>query len=98
MSLTYPMWPCAWRSIDNDGTLDLAVASKDDNTLAWFRNVDGRGMFSAKQIVTNTAMGAYSVVAADVNLDGMLSVPSVSSFALVRAHVCLPAQVSWISC
>mmetsp|Transcript_16545 Transcript_16545/g.47416 ORF Transcript_16545/g.47416 Transcript_16545/m.47416 type:complete len:222 (-) Transcript_16545:8-673(-) len=56
--------------IDGDGFLDLAVASKDDNTVAWYRN-DGQQNFS-KRIIDDTAGGAYSLVAEDVDKDGLV--------------------------
>lgn len=52
------------------GRLDLAAASKDDNTLSWFENL-GSGQFSTKKIITNQALGAYSLIAADVDGDGV---------------------------
>ena len=53
------------------GLLDLAAASKDDSTLSWFQNL-GSGQFSAKKIITNQALGAYSLIAVDVDGDGTL--------------------------
>jgi len=72
--------------LNGDGWLDLASASKDDSTIAWYpnkvRNVtnsDGSveqvgGYFepNVKRIVSagEESSGAYSLVAADVDLDG----------------------------
>lgn len=57
---------------DGDGTVDLASASKDDNTIAWYPNLDGKGTFPTKNLINTTAHGAYSAVAADVDKDGCM--------------------------
>ena len=73
--------------LNGDGLLDLASASKDDDTVAWYpntmRNVTNHatgathlvgGYFdpSVKNVISNgeESEGAYSLVAADVDLDG----------------------------
>ena len=57
--------------INGDGWLDLASASKDDDTVAWYPN-DGTGHFGTKLIVSRGAesKGAYSLVAVDIDQDG----------------------------
>ena len=57
--------------LDGDGWLDLASASKDDNTVAWYRN-NGNGSFPSKTIISQGAesTGAYSLVAGDIDGDG----------------------------
>jgi len=54
--------------LNSDGFLDLAAASKDDNTVAVYMN-NQQSEFT-KIIVDSSAGGAYSVVAADVDQDG----------------------------
>ena len=39
--------------------MDLASASQNDNTIAWYENTDGKGTFGSQQIVT-TAGGALA--------------------------------------
>ena len=57
--------------LNGDGWLDLASASKDDSTVAWYPN-DGTGHFKRKIIISagDDSMGAYSLVAADIDMDG----------------------------
>jgi hypothetical protein len=55
---------------DGDGDIDLASASKDDNTIAWYPNLDGQGMFAEKRIINDRALGAYSLFPCDVDQDG----------------------------
>ena len=56
----------------DDGDPDIASASSGDNTIAVFKNID-RGVFcSVKEIVDDNAIGARTVVAADLNGDGWL--------------------------
>lgn len=64
--------------IDNDGDLDVLSASDDNDTVAWYANTDGKGTFSAPQIITDTATGARSVFAADIDNDGDADVLSAS--------------------
>ena len=57
--------------LNGDGWLDIASASKDDHTVAWYPN-DGTGGFPQKLIVSqgNHSLGAYSLVSQDVDGDG----------------------------
>ena len=64
--------------IDNDGDMDVLSASDDDNTVAWYENTDGSGTFSAPRIITDTAVGARSVFADDMDSDGDVDVLSAS--------------------
>ncbi len=60
--------------VDGDGDLDVLVASANDDTVAWFENTDGVGSFGAEQVITNLAINATSVRAADLDGDGDLDV------------------------
>jgi len=62
--------------VDGDGDLDVLSASWDDDTIAWYENVDGLGAFGPRQVITTLARGANSVVAVD--LDGDLDLDAVS--------------------
>ena len=55
--------------LDSDGDSDVISASRDDNKIAWYENVDS-GRFGQQQIVTQLALGARSVHAADLDNDG----------------------------
>ena len=64
--------------LDNDGDLDIATASSGDNTVAVFRNLD-RGVFcEIKEIVDNEAVGVRTVIAVDVDGDGLLDLASAA--------------------
>jgi hypothetical protein len=56
--------------LDGDGFLDLASASKDDNTVAWYENGGSAAFAGPKHIISSSALGAYSLVACDVDGDG----------------------------
>lgn len=57
--------------LNGDGWIDLASASKDDDTVAWYPN-DGTGHFPIKIAISigDESKGAYSLVAADIDKDG----------------------------
>eukprot|EP00928_Gymnodinium_smaydae_P035573 TRINITY_DN25011_c0_g1_i1.p1 TRINITY_DN25011_c0_g1~~TRINITY_DN25011_c0_g1_i1.p1 ORF type:complete len:1074 (+),score=140.72 TRINITY_DN25011_c0_g1_i1:91-3312(+) len=63
--------------LDDDGFLDLAAASKDDHTIAWYRN-DGKLNFE-KIIIDDAATGAYSLVAKDVDRDGCIDLVTAAN-------------------
>ncbi len=66
--------------IDGDGYPDILSASLSDNKVAWYKNIDGAGNFGEQQIITNGAIGANAVIAADLDGDNDLDVLSASSF------------------
>ena len=66
--------------IDGDGDLDLVSASFDDDTIAWYENLDGTGEFGPLLLISKAAKGATDVIAVDVDNDGDIDVVSASSF------------------
>ena len=50
------------------GWLDLASASENDNTIAWYNNTDGKGTFGQQIVVTTDAYGVESVAVGDLNV------------------------------
>ena len=64
--------------LDNDGDLDIATASSGDNTIAVFRNVHKGQFCEIKEVVDDNAIGARTVVAADLNGDGLPDLASAS--------------------
>ena len=56
----------------------MLSTSADDDKIAWYENTDGLGTFGAGQIISNSANGATSVYAADVDGDGDVDVLSAS--------------------
>jgi gliding motility-associated-like protein len=63
--------------LDNDGDIDLAVASASDNKIAWYAN-DGTGNFSAERIVSTNAIFARFVYGGDLDGDGFVDLVSAS--------------------
>ena len=53
---------------DGDGDLDLASASTDDRTVAWYENTDSAGTFGSQQLIAS--ISAWSLVAGDMDRDG----------------------------
>lgn len=65
--------------IDGDGDLDVVSASYFDDRIAWYENTDGLGHFGPHRIISDSADGAQSAYAADIDGDGDLDVVSASS-------------------
>lgn len=63
---------------DGDGDLDLVAASVGDDTIAWFENTNGLGLFGPKQVISNTVERAWFVHAGDLDGDGDNDVVAVS--------------------
>lgn len=71
-------WAVYAADLDGDDDFDVLSASSDDDTIAWYQN-DGRSPPSFKKIdITNLAIEAKSVYAADLDGDGDLDVLSAS--------------------
>ncbi|RED45517.1 putative secreted protein (Por secretion system target) [Winogradskyella eximia] len=64
--------------IDGDGDMDILSASRNDNKIAWYENIDGLATFGTQQIITSNAEGALAVRSSDVDGDGDLDVFSAS--------------------
>ena len=63
--------------LDNDGDLDVLVASSYDDKIAWFENLGG-GKTGPQKIISTNADSASSVYAIDLDNDGDLDVLSAS--------------------
>ncbi len=62
--------------LDGDGDMDVLSASYWDDKIAWYENTDGQGSFGAQRIISTSAVGAWSVYAADLDGDGDMDVLS----------------------
>ena len=50
--------------------MDVAIGSRGDDKVAWYKNADGQGNFELGQVVTTSASGARSIATADIDSDG----------------------------
>jgi len=67
--------------LDGDGDTDMLSASFNDNKIAWYENTNGQGDFGPQQIITDTAIGASSVFATDLDNDGNIDVLATAGLA-----------------
>ncbi len=56
--------------IDLDGDPDLVSASRYDDKLAWYENLDGQGSFGAQQLIQPAGDRPQEVIAADLDQSG----------------------------
>ncbi|WP_438710112.1 FG-GAP-like repeat-containing protein [Aquimarina muelleri] len=64
--------------LDNDGDLDVLSAAYINNQIAWYENLNGKGIFGDLQVISSNAKGARYVSAADIDNDGDMDVLSTS--------------------
>lgn len=64
--------------LDNDGDLEILSASKNDNTISYYDNLDGSGTFSSEIILSNQTRKPRTVFADDINSDGKMDIISAS--------------------
>ncbi len=72
-------WSVHTEDLDGDGDLDVAIAGRTDNTISWCENMDGDGNFGSLQVISNNALKAKSVFAADLDGDGFIDMISGSA-------------------
>ncbi|MFT6688382.1 MAG: hypothetical protein ACJAX7_001396 [Saprospiraceae bacterium] len=65
--------------VDGDGDKDVFIASRLDNKITWFENLDGLGSFGPQNIIDSNALTALTVFFADIDGDGIKDVISDSS-------------------
>jgi hypothetical protein len=66
--------------IDGDGDMDVLSAEPYNDTVNWYKNLDGLGNFGSRQTISSNLDGAGSVVAGDIDGDGDLDVLTSSRF------------------
>src|SRR5690606_25118472 len=64
--------------LDNDGDLDVLIASFTDHKVAWYENLGGGTFNTQQQVITGSAVSVWSVYAADLDNDGDMDVLSAS--------------------
>ena len=66
--------------VDGDGDTDVLSASTSDDKIAWYENNGGSPPIFTERVISNSADGARSVYAADVDSDGDIDVLSFSGW------------------
>ncbi len=56
--------------LDGDDDTDIISATRNDNTIAWFENMDGEGTYSERKIVAMNVANPEFVYATDIDDDG----------------------------
>jgi len=64
--------------LDGDGDMDVLSASSDDDKIAWYENIDGKGTFGPQKVISDSANGARSVYVTDLDGDGDMDILSAS--------------------
>jgi len=72
-------WEVKVADFDGDGDLDVLATNRGNNTLSWFKNLNGQGDFSEELIINNNAISVYAVETADIDGDGDIDVLANSS-------------------
>lgn len=53
--------------LDEDGDIDIVSGSRNDDTIAWYENLDGAGNFSGTNIIADDVDSPYGIIAAKMN-------------------------------
>jgi len=69
----------AMGDIDGDGKQDLLATTKNDDTVAWYRNTGSDPLVFTKNVISRTADGAAHVLAEDIDGDGDIDVLMAST-------------------
>jgi hypothetical protein len=69
----YPVYVVS-SDIDGDGDMDVLSASRQDNKIAWYENLDGQGNFGDQQIISSTESNANYIYTVDLDEDGDMDV------------------------
>ena len=66
--------------VDGDGDTDVLSASVNDDTVAWYENLDGAGSFGPQRVISTSSDYPLSIFAADVDADGDVDMLAASFF------------------
>ncbi len=64
---------------DGDGDLDVVSANRNEDTVAWYENLDGLGNFGPEQAISTSVINARFVLSRDFDGDGDMDIMAVSS-------------------
>jgi len=64
--------------IDGDGDIDVVSASAGDGKVAWYENIDGKGVFESEQVISTSLGEVVTVHAADLDGDGDIDIISAA--------------------
>ncbi|MDC7996691.1 T9SS type A sorting domain-containing protein [Gilvibacter sediminis] len=67
--------------IDGDDDLDVVSSSALDSQIAWYENIDGLGAFGPQQLLSPSALDAWSVYPTDLDEDGDIDILATSGLA-----------------
>ena len=56
--------------LDNDGDVDVLSASRDDNKIAWYENINGQGSFGPQNIISTQVISPRNLYVKDLDNDG----------------------------
>ena len=65
--------------IDNDGDNDIFFASRDDNFIAYYENLNGEGTFAPAKIISSNVDLPTGIKITDIDHDGYLDVMCIAS-------------------
>lgn len=66
--------------LDGDNDKDIIIGYKNSNKIAWLKNIDGNGTFSAPVIISVLAGGISSISTSDIDNDGDMDIISASEY------------------
>ena len=65
--------------LDGDNDIDVISVSREDDKIAWYRNLDGQGSFSEQLTIVSNIDGPWSMQSVDLDNDGDIDVISSST-------------------
>ncbi|WP_298541887.1 T9SS type A sorting domain-containing protein [uncultured Aquimarina sp.] len=62
--------------LDSDNDLDIVYSSENDDTIAWYRNLDGEGNFGNQILLSDSIINVHTVHTRDIDNDGDIDILS----------------------
>jgi len=60
--------------LDNDGDQDIVFASRTDDQISWYENLDGLGNYSDAKKISTTTSGIWDLFSGDIDNDGDIDI------------------------